>query len=230
MRGYFRDISGRDGTGDAIRREGRYTTAWRRLAFEKFKVAASSSTGAVLGAVAQSSSVKEALVERCKEHGLDSDFIEQRLTSALGLSEKMRVFCSKLSPKCAIATASVGLSIPALVAFAPLLGGAATATAVASAFGALGTLLPASVASGVTAGALGAVAPMSLALVRRNWSGSCQASSGTARRLKTLCRRNLLRKRFRQSRSLRLRRLPRSCALRRLGESSWNYRDSRKTR
>lgn len=139
--------------------------------FEKFKVAASSSTGAVLGAVAQSTSVKEALVERCKEHGLDSDFIEQRLTSALGLSEKMRVFCSKLSPKCAIATASVGLSIPALVAFAPLLGGAATATAVASAFGALGTLLPASVASGVTAGALGAVAPMSFSACKKKLVG-----------------------------------------------------------
>ena len=136
--------------------------------FEKARLAASDAQNAFSGSVAKDClNVKDALVERCKAQGLDADIIERRLTSALGLSENMRGFCSKLSPKCAVAAASVGLSIPALVAFAPLLGGAATATAVASAFGALGTLLPASVASGVAAGALGAVAPMSFSACKK---------------------------------------------------------------
>ncbi|MBQ2038708.1 MAG: hypothetical protein II486_04580, partial [Thermoguttaceae bacterium] len=78
-------------------------------------------------------------------------------------------------------TATVGLSIPALVAFAPLLGGAATATAVASAFGALGTLLPTSVASGVAAGALGAVAPMSLSALKEKLSAKLHGAFHTAR-------------------------------------------------
>ncbi len=130
---------------------------------EKTQTAAANARSAISSSVARESmAVKDALIERCKEQGLSSDFIEQKLTSAWGLSEKMRGFCSKLSPKCAIATASVGLSVPALVAFAPLLGGAATATAVASTFSALGALLPTSVASGIAGGALGAVAPMSL--------------------------------------------------------------------
>ena len=125
--------------------------------------------------------VMDSLAERCKEKGLSADFVERRVMSAWGLSEKMRGFCSKLSPKCAAATATVGLSIPALVAFAPLLGGAATATAVASAFGALGTLLPASVASGVAAGALGAVAPMSLSALKEKLSAKLHGAFHTAR-------------------------------------------------
>lgn len=135
---------------------------------EKTWVTASNAKSALASAVAREGmAVKDTLLERCKEKGLSAEFLEQKLTNAWGLSEKMRSFCSRLSPKCAVATASIGLSIPALVAFAPLLGGAATATAVASTFGALGTLLPTSVASGVAAGALGAVAPMSLSACKK---------------------------------------------------------------
>ena len=134
----------------------------------KIDDAASAARSAISSAVAREGlAVRDALSERREALGLSPDFIERRLTSAWGLSEKARRFCSKLSPKCALATATVGLSIPALVAFAPLLGGAATATAVASTFGALGTLLPSSLASGAAAGAIGAVAPMSLTACKK---------------------------------------------------------------
>lgn len=150
---------------------------------EKTWIAATNASSALASSVAREGlAVKETLVERCKEKGLDSTFLEQKLTSAWGLSEKMRGFCSRLSPKCAIATASIGLSVPALVAFAPLLGGAATATAVASTFGALGSLLPTSVASGMAAGALGAVAPMSFSACKKKLVSSVSGLFRTASR------------------------------------------------
>ena len=147
----------------------------------KVDEAASKAESVLSSAVARESlAVKDALTARCKEKGLGADFLEKRLVGAWGMSEKMRVFCSKLSPKCAIATATVGLSIPALVAFAPLLGGAATATAVATTFGALGSLLPTSVASGAAAGALGAIAPASFSLCKRKMLATFRGKSNDA--------------------------------------------------
>ena len=89
------------------------------------------------------------------------------MLAAVGLGGKLREYCQKLSPKCALAAATVGLSAPALVLCAPLLGGAVTATTVASTLGALTTILPSSLASGAVAGALGALAPASLATCKR---------------------------------------------------------------
>ncbi|MBQ9371363.1 MAG: DUF2868 domain-containing protein [Thermoguttaceae bacterium] len=109
----------------------------------------------------------ERLASRAAEKGFSKDFLEKRMLSAVGLSGKMRQYCQKLSPKCALAAATVGLSAPALVLCAPLLGGAVTATTVASTLGALTTILPSSLASGAIAGALGALAPASFASCKR---------------------------------------------------------------
>ena len=148
---------------------------------EKIESAAKNARSALATSVAREGlAVKESLEGQCAKLGYDPACLEKRLESAWGLSEKMRSFCSKLSPKCAVATASIGLSIPALVAFAPLLGGAATATAVASTFGALGTLLPSTVASGVAAGAIGAVAPMSLGACKKKLTAKLNAALGRA--------------------------------------------------
>ena len=109
----------------------------------------------------------ERLALRASEKGFSKDFLEKRMLAAVGLGGKLREYCQKLSPKCALAAATVGLSAPALVLCAPLLGGAVTATTVASTLGALTTILPSSLASGAVAGALGALAPASLAACKR---------------------------------------------------------------
>lgn len=108
------------------------------------------------------SKLGEGISQRVGELGLSSDFIESRMTAALGLSGRLRSLCGKLSPKCALAAASVGLSVPVVVAFAPLLGGAVTTSAVLATLGAVGSALPASLVSGAAAGALGALAPEAL--------------------------------------------------------------------
>ena len=127
------------------------------------------------------SKLGEGISRRVEELGLSSDFIESRLATALGLGGRFRSLCGKLSPKCALAAASVGLSVPIVVAFAPLLGGAVTASAVLSTLGAVGSALPASLVSGAAAGALGALAPEALkksgAKLAEKFSGG--ASSGS---------------------------------------------------
>ncbi len=119
-----------------------------------------------LGALAESGGIGE----------LGRDALEKNLTRAFGLSLKTRDFCKNLSPKCAVAFAAVGVSLPVAAAFAPLFGGALTATAVASTLGSLGTLLPTAAASGATGAALGALAPTSLAACKRKivetWRGA----------------------------------------------------------
>lgn len=120
--------------------------------------------------------VGETLSRRVGELGLSGDFVESRLLAAYSLSAKMQKLCGKLSPKCALAAASIGLSIPAVVAFSPLLGGAVTASAVLSTVGALGSALPASLTSGVAAGVLGAFVPESLRICKQKLLG---ALSGT---------------------------------------------------
>ena len=126
------------------------------------------------------SKLGEGISRRVDELGLSSDFLESRLATALGLGGRFRSLCGKLSPKCALAAASVGLSAPIVVAFAPLIGGAITTSAVLSTLGAVGSALPASLVSGAAAGALGALAPEALKksgakLAEKLWGG---ASSG----------------------------------------------------
>ncbi len=106
-------------------------------------------------------------VEACRVDGLGGDFFERKLAAALGLSAKMRSFCGALSPRCALAVGTLGVSVPVVATFAPLFVGAASTAAVASALGSLGTLLPSSLASGATGAALGAVAPASLAACKK---------------------------------------------------------------
>lgn len=111
------------------------------------------------------------LVEACRADGLGGDFFERKLAAALGLSAKMRTFCGALSPRCALAVGTLGVSVPVVATFAPLFVGAASTAAVASALASLGTLLPTSLASGATAAALGAVAPASLAACKKKLVG-----------------------------------------------------------
>ena len=80
----------------------------------------------------------------------------------LDLIKRARTFCGRLSPKTAIAFGTIGLALPLASIAAPLAAGGITVTAAISALGGLGTLLPASLASGLTASALGSVAPMAL--------------------------------------------------------------------
>lgn len=109
-----------------------------------------------------STEVGAGLARRAAELGEPSDFLESRFGAACGLIGKLRAASARLSPKCALAAGSIGLSVPLIVAFAPLLGGAATATAIVSTVGAVGAALPSSLATGAIAGALGALAPEAL--------------------------------------------------------------------
>lgn len=111
------------------------------------------------------------LVEACRVDGLGGDFFERKLAAALGLSAKMRTFCGALSPRCALAVGTLGVSVPVVATFAPLFVGAASTAAVASALASLGTLLPTSLAAGATGAALGAVAPASLAACKKKLVG-----------------------------------------------------------
>ena len=122
----------------------------------------------------------ERLAAQVAEKGLNADFIEKRMLAAVGLSGKLREYGRKLSPRCALAAATLGASAPALVLCAPLLGGAVTAATIASTLGALTTILPSSLASGAVAGALGALAPSSFAACKRKLLARLRGSDETA--------------------------------------------------
>ena len=107
----------------------------------------SAKLGAQFASRLSNSKIGENLTNRAKELGLTQDFFESRLTAAMGMAGSLRKFASKLNPKCALVAASVGMSVPVAVAFAPLLGGAVSATTLLSTIGALG-------ATGAVAGAL----------------------------------------------------------------------------
>ena len=132
----------------------------------------------------------KALAETAARKGLGANFIDARLAATVGLAERFRAISEKFSPKSALVAAAVGATAPALAAFAPLLGGAATAGALLTGLGALSSVLPASLASGAISGALGAFAPSALksgkerlvALFRRKGAerGSDEGGAGQA--------------------------------------------------
>ena len=141
----------------------------------------SSGLGGELVSRLSSTNLGEGLTRRVEELGLTPDFVESRIMAACGLGVRLRSLSGKLSPRCALAAASFGATVPLVVAFAPLLGGAVTATALLSTIGAVGAALPASLASGAVAGALGALVPESLRTCKLKFAERLGFKSGSPR-------------------------------------------------
>ncbi len=119
------------------------------------------------GARSLSSEAGKSFALQAEKLGLSPDYLGERLLYACRLGDRFRSFTGKLSPKCGIAAATLGIAAPCVVALSPLLGGAVTATTILSSLGALGGVLPTSLASGVVTGVLGSMAPEALRQVGR---------------------------------------------------------------
>ena len=119
------------------------------------------------GARSLSSEAGTSFASQAEKLGLSPDYLGERLMYACRLGDRFRSFTGKLSPKCGIAAATLGIAAPCVVALSPLLGGAVTATTILSSLGALGGVLPSSLASGVVTGVLGSIAPEALRQVGR---------------------------------------------------------------
>ena len=109
-----------------------------------------------------SSEAGKSFVSQAEKLGLSPDYLGERLLYACRLGDRFRSFTGKLSPKCGLAAATLGVAAPCVVALSPLLGGAVTATTILSSIGALGGVLPTSLASGMVTGVLGSMAPEAL--------------------------------------------------------------------
>ena len=109
-----------------------------------------------------SSDAGKSFASQAEKLGLSPDYLGERLLYACRLGDRFRSFTGKLSPKCGIAAATLGVAAPCVVALSPLLGGAITATTLLSSLGALGGVLPTSLASGMVTGVLGSMAPEAL--------------------------------------------------------------------
>ncbi|MGN0931248.1 MAG: DUF2868 domain-containing protein [Thermoguttaceae bacterium] len=109
-----------------------------------------------------SSEAGKSFASQAEKLGLSPDDLGERLLYACRLGDRFRYFTGKLSPKCGIAAATLGVAAPCVVALSPLLGGAVTATTLLSSLGALGGVLPTSLASGMVTGVLGSMAPEAL--------------------------------------------------------------------
>lgn len=109
-----------------------------------------------------SSEAGKSFASQAEKLGLSPDYLGERLLYACRLGDRFRSFTGKLSPKCGIAAATLGVAAPCVVALSPLLGGAVTATTLLSSLGALGGVLPTSLASGMVTGVLGSMAPEAL--------------------------------------------------------------------
>lgn len=91
----------------------------------------------------------------------DMEDLKTKILPAVEMMEKAKGFCSRLSPRCAIAVGLTGATLPLAVAAAPLLGGTITLASVAGLVGSLGTLLPTTLAAGGTGALIGSVLPAS---------------------------------------------------------------------
>ncbi len=89
--------------------------------------------------------------------GSDIEQLQGRILPAVEMMEKTKRLFSKLGPRCAIAGAVLGVSLPLTAAVVPLMGGAVTISALTS----LGSLLPSVLASGGTGALVGSLIPFS---------------------------------------------------------------------
>ncbi|MDO5566291.1 MAG: hypothetical protein Q4G59_06505, partial [Planctomycetia bacterium] len=98
--------------------------------------------------------------------GINAESIQERLVPATAVMNRMRQFCSRLSPRCALCAASIAATLPVAAAQAPLAAGTLSIASVAAVVTQLGTLLPTVAASGAVGGAVGSVLPLSFGAVK----------------------------------------------------------------
>ncbi|MDO5579688.1 MAG: DUF2868 domain-containing protein [Planctomycetia bacterium] len=96
----------------------------------------------------------------------DLEELKTKILPSAEMIEKVKGFCSKLSPRCAIAVGLTGAALPLAAAAAPLIGGTITLASVAGLVGSLGTILPASLAAGGTGALIGSMIPASFSSVK----------------------------------------------------------------
>ncbi|MDO4586698.1 MAG: DUF2868 domain-containing protein [Planctomycetia bacterium] len=95
---------------------------------------------------------------------VDLQYIKETVLPAASVFEKTKALCSHLSPKCALAMASVGASIPVAITLAPFVAGTTSLVALT---GALSSLLPSVAFSGAAGAAIGATLPQSFHLFKK---------------------------------------------------------------
>lgn len=95
---------------------------------------------------------------------VDLQYIKETVLPAASVFEKTKALCSHLSPKCALAMASVGASIPVAITLAPFVAGTTSLVALT---GALSSLLPSVALSGTAGAAVGAMLPQSFHLFKK---------------------------------------------------------------
>ena len=122
----------------------------------------SNSMGQAIPAVPVSTMIKKG----AEQYSFSPEELKNKMIPMVTALEKMKKFCSRLSPEGAVIMGTLGASVPLITALAPVVAGGVTLSSVAALAGSIGTIFPSLAISGITGGMIGSLIPPSMAACR----------------------------------------------------------------